>query len=188
LRSPHPERRAVDDAENNRRKLVVARARVAHDRGSPIGWHIVGNLDGSLSGTVRALGLEISSSGRYEPHELPGLLGKIMPHIVFFAQRSPETYSYSLSEAYAANLPVLVPEIGPFPERAAGIGRAWIYPLAATPDELIDILDKVRDQFLRGADDGPATPEFGQKTLRVDPDFYRGEYLEPVRNDALSRD
>jgi len=82
-----------------------------------------------------------------------------------------------------------------FPERdlrhadqAAGIGRAWIYPLAATPDELIDILDKVRDQFLRGADDGPATPEFGQKTLRVDPDFYRGEYLEPVRNDALSRD
>jgi glycosyltransferase involved in cell wall biosynthesis len=163
-------------------------ARIARDRGSPIGWHIVGDLDGSLSGTVRALGLEISTSGRYEPHELPELLGKIMPHIVFFPQRSPETYSYSLSEAYAANLPVLVPEIGPFPERAAGIGHAWTYPLSASPDELIDILEGVRDQFLRGTDEVPPTPEFEQKTLRFDPDFYRGAYLEPVRADPLSRD
>jgi glycosyltransferase involved in cell wall biosynthesis len=162
--------------------------RIARERGSPIGWHIVGDLDGSLSGTVRALGLEISTTGRYEPHELPELLGKLMPHIVFFAQRSPETYSYSLSEAYAANLPVLVPEIGPFPERAAGIGHAWTYPLSASPDELIDILEGVRDQFLRGTDEVPPTPEFEQKTLRFDPDFYRGAYLEPVRADPLSRD
>ena len=69
-----------------------------------------------------------------------------MPHLVFFPQRSPETYSYSLSEAYAANLPVLVPEIGSFPERTAGARHTWTYPLTASPDAVVGILDKLRSR------------------------------------------
>lgn len=52
----------------------------------------------------------------------------LRPDIVWFPAQWPETYSYTLSAALQAGLPVAVPDIGAFAERVAGRAWSWICP------------------------------------------------------------
>jgi len=64
--------------------------------------------------------------GRYDPRDLPDLLAHYRVRLVAYPSAGPETFSLTLSEAWAAGRPVLVPPIGALAERVAGTGAGWI--------------------------------------------------------------
>src|SRR5262249_26231860 len=72
--------------------------------------------------------------GRYDPSELPELLAHYQVKLVAFPSAGPETFSFTLSEAWAAGLPVIAPPFGALGERIAGTGAGWTW----TEDEWRD--------------------------------------------------
>ena len=73
--------------------------------------------------------------GRYDPRELPGLLAHYRVRLVAFPSAGPETFSFTLSEAWSAGLPVIVPPFGALCERVADTGAGWLWTDAEWRDE-----------------------------------------------------
>ena len=65
--------------------------------------------------------------GRYEPRDLPHLLAHYRVRLVAYPSAGPETFSFTLSESWAAGRPVIVPPIGALAERVAGTGAGWVW-------------------------------------------------------------
>jgi GT2 family glycosyltransferase/glycosyltransferase involved in cell wall biosynthesis len=74
----------------------------------------------------RHLQRRIKASGPYEKGALPGLLAKARAHVAWFPAQWPETWSYTLSAAIVAGLPIVAARIGAFPERLAGRPLTWL--------------------------------------------------------------
>lgn len=53
----------------------------------------------------------------YEPGELPGILERLDPDLAVFLSVVPETFSFTLSECFAAGIPPLATRIGSFADR-----------------------------------------------------------------------
>ena len=64
--------------------------------------------------------------GRYDARDLPKLLAHYRARIVLFPSEGPETFSYTLSEAWRAGLPALVPPIGALAERVGESAGGWV--------------------------------------------------------------
>jgi hypothetical protein len=64
--------------------------------------------------------------GRYDPADLPDLLAHYRVALVLYPSAGPESFSYTLSEAWASGRPVLVPPIGALDERVRGSGAGWV--------------------------------------------------------------
>jgi len=73
--------------------------------------------------------------GRYDPRDLPDLLARYRVRLVAFPSAGPETFSFTLSETWAAGLPVVVPPFGALAERVAGTGAGWLWTDAEWRDE-----------------------------------------------------
>jgi hypothetical protein len=73
--------------------------------------------------------------GRYEPRDLPDLLAQYRVQLVAFPSAGPETFSFTLSEAWAAGLPVIVPPFGALAERVADTNAGWLWTDAEWRDE-----------------------------------------------------
>jgi hypothetical protein len=86
----------------------------------------------------------VSITGPYEPAELPRLIADIDPHLIFYPQRCPETYSYTLSEGLMAGAAILAPDLGAFSERVQGAEWCWLYDPASDPDELTELMRRIR--------------------------------------------
>jgi glycosyltransferase involved in cell wall biosynthesis len=65
--------------------------------------------------------------GRYEARDLPDLLAHYRVRLVAYPSAGPETFSFTLSEAWAAGRPVIVPPFGALAERLAGTGAGWAW-------------------------------------------------------------
>ena len=74
--------------------------------------------------------------GRYEPRELPDLLARYRVRLVAFPSAGPETFSFTLSETWAAGLPVVVPPFGALAERVADANAGWLWTEAEWRDEV----------------------------------------------------
>jgi glycosyltransferase involved in cell wall biosynthesis len=72
--------------------------------------------------------------GRYDPRELPALFAHYRVSLVAYPSAGPETFSFTLSEAWVAKRPVIVPPFGALAERLAGTGAGWVW----TDDEWRD--------------------------------------------------
>ena len=72
--------------------------------------------------------------GRYDPRDLPALLARYRVRLVAYPSAGPETFSFTLSEAWAAGCPVVVPPFGALAERLHGTGAGWAW----TDDEWRD--------------------------------------------------
>lgn len=66
--------------------------------------------------------------GPYLDDELPGWLAAYRAEIALFPNRMPESFSYTLSEVWAAGVPVVVPDCGAQGERVARHGGGWRLP------------------------------------------------------------
>jgi len=70
--------------------------------------------------------------GAFETLELAELLDAYGVELVFFPNRQPESFSYTLSDVWCAGRTVLVPAAGALAERVARAGVGTIYPVDAT--------------------------------------------------------
>ncbi len=73
--------------------------------------------------------------GRYDPRNLPDLLAHYRASLVAYPSAGPETFSFTLTEAWAAGCPVVVPPFGALAERVAGAGAGWTWTDAEWRDE-----------------------------------------------------
>jgi GT2 family glycosyltransferase len=130
--------------------------------------HLVGYTEKPLAPEYEGL---IHETGRYENADLPRLLARIKPHVIWFPASWPETYSYTLSAAIETGLPIVASDIGSFPERLAGRPLTWLVHPAAPPDEWLAVFDALRADIttLR-------TPPRG-KPRAFQPDYYADGYL-----------
>jgi glycosyltransferase involved in cell wall biosynthesis len=72
--------------------------------------------------------------GPYEDADLPSLLKGYGVDAVLFPNRLPESFSYTLSEVWAAGLPVIVPDAGALGERVTRLGGGWRLPAGFDAD------------------------------------------------------
>jgi glycosyltransferase involved in cell wall biosynthesis len=73
--------------------------------------------------------------GRYDPTDLPELLARYRVALVLYPSAGPETFSHTLSEAWASGRPVLVPPIGALEERVRDSGAGWVLSDAEWRDD-----------------------------------------------------
>ena len=84
----------------------------------PVRFVLIGYMDVE-KGPWQSDDAVLTVHGRYEPRDLPDLLAQYRVQLVAFPSAGPETFSFTLSEAWAAGLPVIVPPFGALAERVA---------------------------------------------------------------------
>lgn len=87
--------------------------------------------------------------GRYDPRDLPDLLAHYRVALVLYPSAGPETFSYTLSEAWSAGRPVLVPPIGALAERVGPTGAGWVMTEGEWRDEA-RMLDRIESLLSAG--------------------------------------
>ena len=73
--------------------------------------------------------------GRYDPRDLPWLLDHYRARLVLFPSLGPETFAFTLSEAWLAGRAVLVPPIGALAERVRQAQAGWLMSDAEWRDD-----------------------------------------------------
>ena len=104
---------------------------------------------------------------------MPALLAKVKPHVVWFPAQWPETYSYTLTAAIDAGLPIVATRLGAFSERLEGRPLTWLVDPQASADDWLATFDTVRGELMRQRKPIAGTPR------PMVPDFYREHYLRP---------
>lgn len=154
--------------------LLEASAVDAAERALPLEFHLIGYAYRSLSRAANRLTVH----GKYGDGDLLRLLGRLAPDLMWFPARWPETYSYTLSAALRAGLPVAATNLGAIHERLAGRALSWALPWGAGAREWNDFFMKLRsdpslgDDF-RVSDDGNYSAPFS----------YSSDYLLKQRAD-----
>ncbi len=110
--------------------------------------HLIGHPEEPLPETA---GNRIIVSGQYAEGDLPRLLAQVKPHVVWLPAPWPETYSYTLSAAIAAGLPVVAARIGSFSERLDGRPLSWLVDPKASTQDWLRSFDLVRQALVADA-------------------------------------
>ncbi|WP_157719233.1 glycosyltransferase [Halopseudomonas salegens] len=150
---------------------LEACAQAAARDGVPLQFHLLGfayrELNCNASGYLQV-------HGRYAEADLPALLAQLQPHLVWFPGSCPETWSYTLSAALEAGLPVVAPALGAFPERLAGREWTWL----VVPDRPVDAINQHFMQLREVIREGrpPLTTE---GSIATDSFRYATDYFSP---------
>ncbi|MFO1305833.1 MAG: glycosyltransferase [Burkholderiales bacterium] len=102
------------------RLVELARARNARVR-----FVLIGILD-FQHGPYQSDDAMCSVHGAYAPRDLPDLLAHYRVSLVLYPSAGPETFSFTLTEAWREGRPALVPPIGALAERLAGSDAGWV--------------------------------------------------------------
>ena len=103
---------------------------------------LIGDTEAAFPDAARA---RMTISGPYREGELPALLAKYRPHVIWFPASWPETYSFTLSAAIESALPIAASEIGAFPERLAGRPLTWLIPPTLDPAKWLALFETIAD-------------------------------------------
>ncbi|MGE0419100.1 MAG: glycosyltransferase [Acetobacteraceae bacterium] len=132
---------------------------------------LIGYTEPGFPDASRAL---VHETGEYKEEDLPKLLKQIQPDVVWYPAPWPETHSYTLSAALAAELPVVATRIGAFPERLVGRPLTWLVEPTLATEDWITTFAAVRTALTKAAG----------RTLRGNrtpvADFYDSDYLAPA--------
>ena len=131
----------------------------------------------------RPLADRIVVSGEYAEAELPALLAQVKPHVVWFPAQWPETYSYTLSAAIDAGLPVVATRIGAFRRAAAGAAAV----LAGRSARLARGVAALLRRGARGRLPAPQPPARAGSRPAVG-GFLRADHYLARREAAIARD
>jgi glycosyltransferase involved in cell wall biosynthesis len=113
---------------------LVARSR---ERKLPFRWVVVGYMDRQFQPYQSADTL-LTVHGQYTPDHMEDLLDHYRINLVVFPSAGPETYCYTLTEAWMAGRPALVPPIGALYERVQTNGAGWIMQDWCDTDAILD--------------------------------------------------
>lgn len=141
-------------------------------------FHLVGYPESPLA---PPLAKRLRVTGEYADRDLAKLLARIKPNIVWFPAQWPETWSYTLSAAISAGLPIIAARIGAFPERLEGRPLTWLVAPDASPETWRNAFAEARKALTRTKTAPRARPR------PVVADFYAGPYLAPLATPALVR-
>jgi len=93
----------------------------------PIEWHIFGNPDVfGFRQQLEAIGGRVVLHGAYQRQNIVGMLVSKGIDVALFTSVCPETFSFTLSEAYCAGVPPVVPRLGALAERVRATGIGWV--------------------------------------------------------------
>ena len=123
---------------------------LARDRDAPVRFVLIGYLDVQHV-PWQSDDARFTVHGHYAPEDLPDLLAHYRAALVLYPSAGPETFSYTLSEAWRSGRPALVPPIGALVERVRGSGAGFVMTDAEWRDEssMLDrILSILRDPAL----------------------------------------
>jgi glycosyltransferase involved in cell wall biosynthesis len=95
--------------------------------GSDIGIVVIGYTDRHL-GTGWVVPGRLYVHGPYEEDEVVSWLRGYGAELALFPNRLPESFSYALSQAWAAGVPALVAPLGALQERINAHGGGWLLP------------------------------------------------------------
>jgi glycosyltransferase involved in cell wall biosynthesis len=86
--------------------------------------------------------IDAAAADRYADVELPALLALSRCHLSFFPSVWPETYCYTLSQAFFAGLYPVAFDLGALAHRirAAGWGRVIPFALSTDPAKVVEAL------------------------------------------------
>lgn len=116
---------------------LLACAQRAQEKNLPISFIVIGHT----ADDRRALRLpNIAITGPYNEAEIFQLISRYQPDIFFMPNRWPETYSYTLSQAFLAGVWPVVSAIGAPEERVNAVKFGTAYPFNSTTDEILDLL------------------------------------------------
>lgn len=136
--------------------LLESVALAAAQAGSPLEFHLLGYAYRPLTSQPKA---SLTVHGAYDETDLPRLLNWLQPDLVWFPALWPETYSYTLSAALMAGLPVLATDLGAFSERLSGRPWSWVHAWNAPPEACLQTFLHLREQhFLTGVEPPPYNP------------------------------
>ncbi|TCH96748.1 glycosyltransferase [Roseococcus sp. SYP-B2431] len=110
------------------------RAMALLDEGRTVEFHVLGTAQGTFS----MPGLTIH--GPYPRDEFSARARDIAPDIGAVLSRWPETHSHTLTELWAAGLPVLGIDLGAVGERLRAQGGGWLVPPESSPQAVLDRL------------------------------------------------
>jgi GT2 family glycosyltransferase/glycosyltransferase involved in cell wall biosynthesis len=118
------------------REVLARLATYAANNRLPVTFVVIGyaNNQSTLTSTGK-----VRVTGNYAESELDGLIDRERIDVLFFPAVWPETYSYTLTSALKAGLPIVTFDIGAIPERlrAHGVGTILPLDLAWSPKELV---------------------------------------------------
>jgi glycosyltransferase involved in cell wall biosynthesis len=132
--------------------------------------HLIGAPEDALPPEVAR---RIQIIGAYADENLADMIVRTRPHVAWFPSTWPETYSYTLSAALAAGLPIVASRIGAFPERLKGRALTWLCDPQATTAEWLATFEAAGAALHRPAIAQPAEPDID--------DFYQEAYAAPLR-------
>ena len=101
-----------------------------------------------LGYAYRVLSDAVETLGPYQDDELDALIAAREPDLIWFPCRWPETYSYTLSAALRAGRPLLVPDIGSFPERVQSRPLTWVQAWDSSAEEYLQRLLDIRSELV----------------------------------------
>jgi glycosyltransferase involved in cell wall biosynthesis len=82
-------------------------------------------------------------TGRYSEGEVPHLLRREQPHLVFMSSVWPETWCYALDHAARAGLPVVAFDLGAVAERLRAAGLGTLLPVDCDAPQINDCLLRI---------------------------------------------
>lgn len=130
-------------------EVLLACAKDARKRSLPLEFVVMGHS--IKDALLEKMGVRIT--GMYRDAEAAEVLRKIGPHVAFLPSLWPETYSYTLSIALKAGLPVLAFDLGAISERLRSLGKAsLLMPLgeSSRPHMINDKFVEYRRTMLAG--------------------------------------
>lgn len=163
--------------------VLEAAALDAAQCSAPLEFHLIGYGYRHLTTQPRA---HLTVHGAYAEEDLPGLLAWLKPDIVWFPAQWPETYSYTLSAALLAGLPVAVPDIGAFAERIAGRPWSWVCPWNQDSKQWVRFFVTMRAQHFVAALP-PVPPPVALATESYSRWTYKHDYLHDVPIKAVQQ-
>lgn len=111
-------------------------------RETAIGIVVIGYTDSQLLQGWRAPG-RCYVHGPYVDVELADLIAAYRVDVALFPNRLPESFSYTLSEIWAAGIPAIVPEDGALAERVSLHGGGWLLPARFSAEDAVQLLQRL---------------------------------------------
>lgn len=121
---------------------VLARQMIAMDKNS-INWFVLGAIGDKQMMEIHQNNCFFSST--YKKEELPVMLSDNKIDVICILPIWPETFSYTLSEAWMNGVPVVGTDIGAVGERIRSTGGGWLVDADAAPEEILQLLHHIMD-------------------------------------------
>lgn len=171
---------AIGPVKGARRlEKLVKRTR---ERNLPLRWVVVGYLDRQFQ-AYQDKDKVLTVHGQYDSRNVGALLDHYRIRMVAFPSAGPETYCYTLTEAWQAGRPALVPPIGALGERVGATGAGWLMEDWQDEDrilnQILSILKPEHWEYLdRAAQMARAVPLFPLARMAEDTERMYGHLIQ----------